>query len=71
MILLLSNREAVPVAFWPFALVLALPLGWIMLGTLALGFVLGLVFHLPARFSAHRRARRAEKRVSELEAKTP
>jgi len=51
--------------------VLALPLGWIILGTLALGFLLGLIFHLPARFSAHRRARRAEKRVSELEAKAP
>jgi uncharacterized integral membrane protein len=61
----------VPVSFWPFAPVLALPLGWIILGTLALGFLLGLAFHLPARFSAHRRARRAEKRVSELEAKAP
>jgi len=59
------------IGFWPFAAVLALPLGWIMLGTLALGFLLGLIFHLPARFSAHRRARRAEKRVSELEAKAP
>ncbi|MGO9816526.1 MAG: LapA family protein [Acidocella sp.] len=39
-----------------------------LLGALAFGFVAGLLFHLPHRIRAHRRAKRAEKRAAELEA---
>lgn len=45
-----------------------LPLGGVLLGALGFGFLAGLLFHLPHRFRAHRRAKRAEKRVAELEA---
>jgi uncharacterized integral membrane protein len=68
-IFLLSNRETVPVTYWPFGLVVGLPLGGIGLGALLIGFLLGLVFHLPRRMAAGSRARRAEKRVQELEAR--
>jgi uncharacterized integral membrane protein len=68
-VFLLSNRETVPVTYWPFGLVVGLPLGGIGLGALVLGFILGMVFHLPRRLSAGARARRAEKRVQELEAR--
>jgi hypothetical protein len=61
----------VTLALWPFA-DLPVALGWIILGALGLGFVLGYLFHLPPRIAAHRRAKRAEKRVAELETpKTP
>jgi uncharacterized integral membrane protein len=69
-ILLLSNRDFVPVNFWPFG-GMALPLGGVLLGALGFGFLAGLIFHLPHRFRANRRAKRAEKRVAELEAQLP
>jgi uncharacterized integral membrane protein len=68
-VFLLSNRESVPVGYWPFGLVLGVPLGGITLGALAVGFLLGLVFHLPRRLAVGARARRAERRVQELEAR--
>ncbi len=67
MVFVLSNRVPVALALWPFGLVVSLWLGPVVLGALVAGFLLGMVFHLPARFAAHRRARRAEKRVAELE----
>ncbi len=54
--------------YWPFGLAVGLPLGGIGLGALLVGFLLGLLFHLPRRVAASR-ARRAEKRVQELEAR--
>ncbi len=68
-IFLLSNRDAVAFGFWPFPMVVALPLGAVILAALALGFVLGILFHLPRRLGANRRAKRAEKRNAELEAR--
>jgi len=68
-IFLLSNRVPVAIGFWPFGFVAALPLGAVVLAVLVLGFLLGLAFHLPHRFAANRRARRAEKRSAELEAR--
>ena len=53
--------------FWPFG-GMPLPLGAVLLGALAFGFVAGLLFHLPHRIRAHHRAKRAEKRAAELEA---
>jgi uncharacterized integral membrane protein len=67
-IFLLSNRSFVPVNFWPFGGA-QLALGGVVLGTLAFGFIAGLLFHLPHRISLSRRAKRAEKRVAELEAR--
>jgi uncharacterized integral membrane protein len=68
-IFLLSNRDAVPIGYWPFGLVVSLPVGGVVLAALVLGFVLGLLLHLPARLAAARRAKRAEKRAGELEAR--
>ncbi len=71
LIFLLSNRKFEQFQFWPFGHV-SLVLGWVILGVLVLGFLLGLLFHLPARVTAQRRARRAERRAAELEAgRTP
>jgi len=68
-IFLLSNRDPVGLGFWPFGFVLALPLGAVVLAVLAIGFFAGLLFHLPRRLGAGRRAKRAEKRAAELEAR--
>ncbi len=69
MIFLLSNRQPVDIGFWPFGFLVALPLGAVMLAVLVAGFLLGLLFHLPSRFAAGRRARRAEGRAAALEAR--
>ena len=55
--------------FWPFGFVLAAPLGAVVLVALVAGFLAGLAAHMPKRLGAQRRARRAEKRVAELEGK--
>ncbi len=69
MVFLLSNRGAVDIGFWPFGLIAVWPLGAVVLAVLVLGFLLGLAFHLPHRFASNRRAKRAETRVAELEAR--
>ncbi len=71
MIFLLSNRAEVDIGFWPLGQVATLPLGAVVLAVLVLGFLLGLAFHLPHRFALNRRAKRAEKRAADLEARTP
>ena len=63
----LSNRVPVLVSLWPFG-GLQLWLGPVVLGALALGFVLGLLAHLPKHFSLRRRARNAEKRLAQMSA---
>jgi uncharacterized integral membrane protein len=68
-VFLLSNRDSVGLGFWPFGFVLAVPLGAVVLVALVVGFLGGLAAHLPKRLGAQRRARRAEKRVAELEGK--
>ncbi len=68
-VFLLSNRDPVGLAYWPFGMVLTVPVGAVVLVALAVGFFAGLLAHLPKRFGAHRRAKRAEKRVAELEGK--
>lgn len=69
MIFLLSNRGYEQIAFWPFGPMLAMPLGAVVLVALLLGIFLGMLLHLPHRFAVTRRAKKAEKRVAELEAK--
>jgi uncharacterized integral membrane protein len=68
-VFLLSNRDPVALGFWPFGLVLSVPLGAVVLVAVVAGFLGGLAAHLPKRLGAQRRARRAEKRVAELEGK--
>lgn len=69
MIFLLSNRVDITLGFWPFGYVVSLPLGAVVLAVLILGFLAGLIFHLPTRMGAMRRAKKAEKRNAELEAR--
>lgn len=69
MIFMLSNRETVEISYWPLGPLARLPFGAVVLVALGFGFLLGLVFHLPHRLAAARRAKRAEKRNAELEAR--
>lgn len=62
---MLSNRVPVTLAMWPFGSA-GVWLGPVMVAALAVGFVLGLLAHLPKHFSLRRRARNAEKRVAQL-----
>ena len=48
---------------------LALPLGAVVLVIFVAGLLLGMAFQLPQRLAAGRRAKRAERRVAELEAR--
>ena len=50
---------------WPFGAA-KLWLGPIMVGALGVGFVLGLLAHLPTHIGLRRRARTAEKRLAQL-----
>jgi uncharacterized integral membrane protein len=66
----LSNRQPADLNYWPFGLIISgLPLAVIVLVALAIGFLAGLLAHLPKRFGAQRRAKKAERRVAELEGK--
>ncbi len=68
-VFLLSNRGPVLLGFWPFGLMLTLPLGAVVIAALVAGFLAGLAAHLPKRLAANRRAKRAEKRAGELESR--
>ncbi len=68
-VFLLSNRGPVLLGFWPFGLMLTLPLGVVVIAALVVGFLAGLAAHVPKRLAAHRRANRAEKRAGELESR--
>ncbi|HQT47213.1 MAG TPA: lipopolysaccharide assembly protein LapA domain-containing protein [Acidocella sp.] len=68
-VFLLTNRTVVQIGFWPFVGGVSLPIGAVALAALLLGVLLGMLLHLPHRLAAGRRAKRAEKRVAELEAK--
>jgi uncharacterized integral membrane protein len=64
-VIVLSNRRLVTLGLWPFADV-EVWLGPALVGALGLGFIIGLLAHLPKHFSLRRRARNAEKRVAQL-----
>jgi uncharacterized integral membrane protein len=68
-VFLLSNRGPAMLGFWPFGLMVSVPLGAVVIAAMVLGFLGGLAAHYPKRFSAHRRATKAEKRAAELEAR--
>ncbi len=61
----LANRRLVTLGLWPFPDA-QVWLGPAMVATLAGGFILGLLAHLPRHFALRRRARIAEKRVAQL-----
>jgi len=61
----LANRRLVTLGLWPFPDA-QVWLGPAMVGTLAVGFVLGLLAHMPRHFALRRRARIAEKRAAQL-----
>jgi uncharacterized integral membrane protein len=66
----LSNRQPVDLNYWPFGIVIVgVPVAAVVLMALAVGFLAGLVAHLPKRMGAHRRAQKAEKQVAELQGK--
>jgi uncharacterized integral membrane protein len=69
MIFMLSNRNPVEISYWPLGPLFRVPVGAVVLVVLGFGFLLGLAFHLPSRLAAGRRAKRAEKRNAELEAR--
>ena len=68
---LLSNMASVNLDFWPFGGLSGPPIGAIILAFAVLGFLLGILFHLPTRIATTRRAKRAERRNAELEARLP
>ncbi len=70
MLFFLSNRQPVDLNYWPFGIVIVgVPVAAVVLMALAVGFLAGLVAHLPKRMGAHRRAQKAEKQVAELQGK--
>ena len=66
-VFLLSNREAVPVGFWPLGTLSELPLSVVVLAALIVGVLIGLLWHLPARLGSARRAKRAEKQLASVQ----
>jgi uncharacterized integral membrane protein len=70
-IFLLSNRDMAALGFWPYAVLVRVPVGAAMLAMLAIGFLLGIAFHLPKRMSATRRAKRAEQKAAAFEQARP
>lgn len=66
-IFMLSNRTNVAMGFWPFGVTVTVPFGGVVLAALVIGVLAGLLAHMPKRMGAQRRAKRAEKRVAELE----
>jgi len=65
-IFVLSNRVPVQVGFWPFG-TLSAWLGPVAVVALAIGVFIGLIAAMPRQLHWRRRARSAEKRVSELD----
>ena len=68
-IFLLSNRGSEDLSFWPFGFLATLPIGAVMIAVLVIGFLGGLAAHIPKRYGARRRLKKAEKRIAELEAR--
>ena len=64
----LSNTAPVPIGLWPTGWSLEAPLSLLMLGAMALGFLVGGLLVWISEFGQRRRARRAEHSVRLLEA---
>ncbi len=63
----LSNAQSVHLAFWPTDLGVDVPLSLVVLGGMAIAFVVGALVLWVSAVSARGRARRAERKVRELE----
>jgi lipopolysaccharide assembly protein A len=64
----LSNRQPVPLRFWPTDYSLVLPLSLAVLGGMAVAFLAGGLLVWVSALAQRRRARRAEQTVRLLEA---
>jgi lipopolysaccharide assembly protein A len=64
----LSNREPVPLRFWPTDYTLVLPLSLAVLGGMAVAFLAGALLVWISALAQRRRARQAEQTVRLLEA---
>ena len=64
----LSNREPVPLRFWPTDYSLVLPLSLAVIGSMAVAFLVGALLVWVSALAQRRRARRAEQTVRLLEA---
>lgn len=64
----LSNRQPVPLKFWPTDYSLVLPLSLAVLGGMAMAFLAGGLLVWVSALTQRRRARRAEQTVRLLEA---
>jgi lipopolysaccharide assembly protein A len=64
----LSNRQPVPLRFWPTDYSLVLPLSLAVLGGMAVAFLAGGLLAWVSALTQRRRARRAEQSVRLLEA---
>jgi putative membrane protein len=64
----LSNRQPVPLRFWPTDYSLVLPLSLAVLGGMAVAFLAGGLLVWVSALTQRRRARRAEQTVRLLEA---
>jgi lipopolysaccharide assembly protein A len=64
----LSNRQPVPLRFWPTDYSLVLPLSLAVLGGMAVAFLAGGLLVWMSTLAQRRRARRAEQTVRLLEA---
>ena len=62
-----SNREMVALAWWPFGLVLELPLYLALLGAVVLGVLIGAAAAWRAGRRGRREARRRRRRIAALE----
>jgi uncharacterized integral membrane protein len=64
----LSNKEPVPLRFWPTDYSLVLPLSLAVIGSMAVAFLVGALLVWVSALAQRRRARRAEQTVRLLEA---
>lgn len=62
----LQNRTMTTVSFWPFDLQFTLPLSFLLIGVLLVGFALGRLSLSLSLFQARRQTRHMEKEVSKL-----
>jgi len=62
------NRVAVTLGFWPTDYLVTVPLSLVILGAMAVAFLLGALVLWLSVLGARRRARRAERQVRMLEA---
>lgn len=68
LIFALQNREQVELSFWPFDVQIAMPLSFLAVGLVAVGFVVGVLLLQFTVFKLWRKNRKAEKTIKKLQA---